>query len=119
MDRNFTIFAPVDTAFRRLTTDHRNFLTIPENMERLLLFHICPGRIYTNLFIQKRNLTTMLKGSVINLKTSFNTQSLQSVRLYYLKILYYLKSVFYYFNFFLQALATCIETLDRYKKSFL
>jgi len=79
MNRNFTIFAPTDTAFRRLSTEHKAFLSLSENMEKLLLFHICPGRVFSNQFKLRRNLITMYNGGMIKLKTSFNTQTMLSI----------------------------------------
>ncbi|KAA3605105.1 MAG: fasciclin domain-containing protein [Planctomycetota bacterium] len=69
-DGPFTVFAPTDEAFAKLPAETLQSLLQPENREQLqsiLLYHVVPGRVYSDQAIKADSAST-LQGSSLSLR---------------------------------------------------
>ncbi len=71
-DEQFTIFAPTDEAFARLSEITLNSLMKPENVERLkavLSYHVLPGKMMSTDMGKKVDVPTLL-GQTLKIESS-------------------------------------------------
>ena len=71
-DKQFTIFAPTDEAFARLSETTLGALLKPENVERLkavLSYHVLPGKMMSTEMGKKADVPTLL-GQTLKIESS-------------------------------------------------
>ena len=78
----YTVFAPTDEAFGKLSADTLNDLLKPENkqkLQRILTYHVVPGRV-SSAEVVKLHTVKAVSGDTIDIKASGGTVMVDSAR---------------------------------------